>query len=62
MLIKQRDEIIQRIVSKAAVMNVIGFLFVSKGNNTEQFHDSLGSRRTCVCSEASFGSRNDGIA
>jgi hypothetical protein len=32
-------------------MDVIGF-YVSLGSSTIQLHDSLGSRRACVCSEA----------
>jgi hypothetical protein len=39
-------------------MNVIGFLCVSLGSSTVQLHDSLGSRRTCTCSEAGFSSQN----
>jgi hypothetical protein len=37
-------------------MDVIGFLFVSLGSSTVQFHESLGSR--CACSEAGFSSQN----
>jgi hypothetical protein len=32
-------------------MDVIGFLCVSLGSSTVHFHDSLGSRSTCSCSE-----------
>jgi hypothetical protein len=39
-------------------MEAIGFLCVSLGSSTVQFHDSLGSRRACTCSEASFSSPN----
>jgi hypothetical protein len=39
-------------------MDVIGFLFVSLGNSTVQFHHSLGSRRAWACSEAGFSSQN----
>jgi hypothetical protein len=35
----------------------MGFLCVSLGNSTVQLHDSLGSRRTCACSEAGFSSQ-----
>jgi hypothetical protein len=44
--------------SKTAVMHVIGFLCVSLGSSTVQFHESLRSRRTCLCSEAGFSSQN----
>jgi hypothetical protein len=40
-------------------MDVIGFLCVSLGSSTVRIHDSLGSRHTCACSEAGFGSQND---
>jgi hypothetical protein len=43
---------------KQRVMDVIVFLCVSLGSSTVQLHDSLGSRRPCACSEASFGSEN----
>jgi hypothetical protein len=39
-------------------MDVIGFLCVSLGSSTAQVHDSLGSKHTCTCLEASFGSQN----
>jgi hypothetical protein len=39
-------------------MDVTGFVYVSLGSSTVQFHDSLGSRRACACSEADFSSRN----
>jgi hypothetical protein len=38
-------------------MDVISFLCVSLGS-TVQLQDSLGVRRACVCSEASFSSQN----
>jgi hypothetical protein len=44
--------------SKKAVMDVIGFLCASLGSRTVHFHDSLGSRRACACSEAGFSSQN----
>jgi hypothetical protein len=44
--------------SKTAVMDVIGFLFASRGSSTVKLHDSLGSRRACACSEAGFSSQN----
>jgi hypothetical protein len=44
--------------SKAAVMDVIGFLCVSLGSSTVQLQDCLGSRRACACSEAGFSSQN----
>jgi hypothetical protein len=44
--------------SKTAVMDVIGFLYVSLGSSTVQLHDSLGSRRAYTCSEAGFSSQN----
>jgi hypothetical protein len=44
--------------SKTAVMEIIGFLYASLGSSTIQFHDILGSRRACACSEAGFGSEN----
>jgi hypothetical protein len=31
-------------------MDVTGFLCVSLGSSTVQLHDSLGSRRACICS------------
>jgi hypothetical protein len=42
-----------------AVMEVIGFLYVLLGSSAVQLHDSLGSRRSCACSEAGFSSQND---
>jgi hypothetical protein len=39
-------------------MDVTGFLFVSLGSSTVQFHDSLGSRRASSCSEFDFSSQN----
>jgi hypothetical protein len=39
-------------------MNKIGFPCVSLGSSTVQHHDSLGSRRACICSEAGFSSQN----
>jgi hypothetical protein len=45
--------------SKTAVMDVIGFIFVSLGSSTVQLHDSLGSRRACACSGAGFHSQID---
>jgi hypothetical protein len=39
-------------------MYVRGFLCVSLGSNTIQLHNSLGNRRACACSEASFSSKN----
>jgi hypothetical protein len=44
--------------SKTDVMVVINFLCVSVGSSTVQLHGSLGSRRACTCSEASFSSQN----
>jgi hypothetical protein len=44
--------------SKTAVIDVIGFLFVSLGSSTVQLHDTLGSRRTCAYSEADFSRQN----
>jgi hypothetical protein len=44
--------------SKTAVMDVIGFLYVSLGSSPVQFHDCLGRRRACACSEAGFSSQN----
>jgi hypothetical protein len=35
--------------SKTAVMDVIGFLYVSLGSSTAQLHGSLGSRRASAC-------------
>jgi hypothetical protein len=37
---------------------LIDFLCESLGSSTVQFHDSLGSRRACACSEAGFSSQN----
>jgi hypothetical protein len=39
-------------------MDVMGFLYVTLDSSTVQLHDSLGSRRTCACSEARFSSQN----
>jgi hypothetical protein len=39
-------------------MDVIGFLCLSLDISTVQFHDSLGSRRACACSQAGFSSQN----
>jgi hypothetical protein len=39
-------------------MDVIGFLHVSLGIYRVQLHDSSGSRRACVGSEAGFSSQN----
>jgi hypothetical protein len=36
----------------------MGFLCVSLGSSTVQLHDTLGSRRSCVFSEAGFSSQN----
>jgi hypothetical protein len=44
--------------SKAAVIDVIGFLCVSLGSSTVQLHDSLDRRRACACPEADFSSQN----
>jgi hypothetical protein len=41
-----------------AVMDIIGFLYVSLGSSTIQLHVSLGIRRACVCSECGFSSQN----
>jgi hypothetical protein len=43
-------------------MDVIGFLCVSLGTSTVQFHDSLGSRCECTWSEAGFSSQNGDFA
>jgi hypothetical protein len=54
-------ELVNRLVTnrgKTAVMDVIGFLFVSLGSSTVQLHDSLGSRRACACSDTGFSSQN----
>jgi hypothetical protein len=48
--------------SKAAVMDVIGFVRVSLGSSTVQLHNSLGSRCACACTEAGFGSQNGDCA
>jgi hypothetical protein len=40
------------------MMDVIGFLSVSLGSSTVQFHYTIGNRRTCACSEAGFSSQN----
>jgi hypothetical protein len=45
-------------MEKTAVMEVIGSVFVSLGSSTVQLYDSLGSRCTLICSDASFGSQN----
>jgi hypothetical protein len=39
-------------------MGVIGFLCVSLGSSTVQFHDSIGSRRAYAYWEAGFSSQN----
>jgi hypothetical protein len=39
-------------------MDVISFLCVLLGSSTVQLHDSLRSRRACMCSEAGFSSPN----
>jgi hypothetical protein len=39
-------------------MDVICFLCISLGSSTVKLHDSLGSRRPCEYSEASFSSQN----
>jgi hypothetical protein len=39
-------------------MDVIGFLCVSLRSSIVQLHDSLGTRRECVCSQAGFSSQN----
>jgi hypothetical protein len=39
-------------------MDVIGSLCISLDSSTVQHHDSLDSRRACVCSEAGFSSQN----
>jgi hypothetical protein len=44
--------------SQTAVMDVTGFLCVSLGSSTVQLHDSLSSRRACVCSEDGFSNQN----
>jgi hypothetical protein len=44
--------------SKTAVMDVIGFLYASLCSSTVQLYDSVGSRRSCACSEAGFSSQN----
>jgi hypothetical protein len=38
-------------------MYMTGFLFVSLGSDTVQFHECLGSRRACAWSEAGFSSQ-----
>jgi hypothetical protein len=43
-------------------MDVIGFLCVSLGSSTVQFHETLGSRDACACSEAGFSSKNGDCA
>jgi hypothetical protein len=43
---------------KTAIMNITGFLCVSLGSSTVQFHDSLRSTRTFPCSDAGFSSQN----
>jgi hypothetical protein len=48
--------------SKTAVMDIIGFLYVSLGSSTVQLQDSLGSRHTYACSGAGFSSQNGGHA
>jgi hypothetical protein len=44
--------------NRTAVMNVIGFLYVSLCSSTFQLHDSLGNRLECANSGAGFGSQN----
>jgi hypothetical protein len=44
-------------VSKTAVMDLVGFLYVSVSSNTVQLHDSLGNRRACTCLETGFNSQ-----
>jgi hypothetical protein len=44
--------------SKTTVMNVTGFLRVSLGSSTIQFHDSLGIICASACSEAGFCGQN----
>jgi hypothetical protein len=44
--------------SETAVLDVMGFLCVSLVCSTFHFHDSLGSRRSCACSEAGLSSQN----
>jgi hypothetical protein len=44
--------------SKTALINVIGFIYVSLGSSTGQFHDNLGSRRACAFSDAGFSGQN----
>jgi hypothetical protein len=48
--------------SKPAVMDVIGFLYVSLGSSTVELYDSVGSRRAYACSEAGFSSQNGDCA
>jgi hypothetical protein len=43
-------------------VDVRDFIFVSIDNSIVQLHDSLGSRRACLSSEASFSRENDGRA
>jgi hypothetical protein len=45
--------------SKTAVIDVIGFLYISLGSSTIQLYDSLGSRSACACPDAGFSSQND---
>jgi hypothetical protein len=40
--------------SKTAVIDVIGFLWLSLGSSTVQLHDNLGSK----CAELGFSSQN----
>jgi hypothetical protein len=47
---------------KTAVMDAMGFLYVSLCSSTDQLHESLGSRRACVRSEAGFSSHDDNHA
>jgi hypothetical protein len=49
---------VQGRISRTAVMDVTGFLFVSLGSSTVQLDERLGSRRTCSRSEAGFSSQN----
>jgi hypothetical protein len=43
--------------SKAAVMNVIVFLYVPLGSSEVQLQDTLGSRCACSCSEGAISSQ-----
>jgi hypothetical protein len=44
--------------SKTAVIDVIGFLYISLGSSTVHIHGSLGSRRTYAYSDVGFSSQN----